>query len=188
MQRLSLGLLLLVLGCHAPPAPSSSSGEPEATLPDGGLEATYPFFGRMKTADPADQEFRESGDFMLARCGCNCWRVLVSQDDGSVRAQFLVHFSWQEHEASAAKVHVLGEDNGTTLSGIVDQNTGLTEGRMLIGPYAMVFAAGRSEEPADKVKTCVMCHVGEAPPWPLPSHHPQYEADPPTCLRCHPVD
>jgi hypothetical protein len=188
MQRLSLGILVFVLGCQAAPTPSSSGGESEEALPIGGLNDTLPYFGRLKTADPTGQGLYESGDFMLARCGCDCWRVLVTQDDGSVRAQFLVHFSWEEEGASAAEVYMLGEDAGTTLRGIVDQDAGVTEGHMLIGPYAMVFAADRSEEPADKVETCVRCHVGEAPPWPLPSHHPQYEADPPTCLSCHPVD
>lgn len=184
MRRAGLGLLTAVLiGCGAPPAANvPSTGAPPIL---DGLEETRPYFGRLKGVDSPD---RELGDIMLALCGCKCWRIMISRDDGAVRTEVLVHFSPQAGREATDTVVMQGGDDGVILNGTVDQVIRSAEGRVLIGPYAMVFSAGRSERPTDQVQTCMVCHVDDEPLRPLPAAHPEFETGPSDCLSCHPVE
>ena len=173
----------ILVGCGSLPFVNMpSTGAPPILH---GLEETRPYFGQLKEAGAPGEEL---GDVMLALCGCKCWRVMVLRDDGAVRTQFLVHFALQGEGESPTEVLVQNEDDEGILRGTVNQDTGLAEGRMLIGPYAMVFAANRSEEDADQVKTCLACHVAEEPLRPLPTGHPEYQTSPPDCLTCHSLE
>ena len=184
MRRAGLGLLTTVLiGCGAPPVANVPSAEAPLILV--GLDQTRPYFGQLKGVDSPD---RELGDVMLAFCGCKCWRVMMSRDDGAVRTQVLVHFNPQAGRESTDTAIMQGGDDGIILNGTVDQVTGSAEGRVLIGPYAMVFSAGRSEQPTHQVQACMVCHVDDEPLRPLPAGHPKYETGPPDCLTCHPLE
>ena len=184
MRLAGLGVLAAVLiGCDVPPAVNAPSTEAPLILE--GLELTDPYFGRFKEVDAPD---REAGDVMLALCGCDCWRVMMLWDDGGVRTQLLVHFSPQSGSESTEEVIMQGQADGAILNGTVDQVAGSTEGRVLIGPYAMVFVAQRSKQEADQVETCTACHFGEEPLWRIPTEHAEYQRDPPDCLTCHSLD
>jgi hypothetical protein len=183
VRHVALALLAVIVGCASSPTVNAPPGG--ATLTSAGLDETRPYVGRLK--DPSSPD-RDLGDFVLAYCGCSCWRVMISRADGTVRTQLLVHFSPQGTSESTAEVVVQGEAEGSIVTGTVNQNTGLAKGRALIGPYAMIFAADRNQERMDQSDTCIMCHLGEEPIWPLPSEHPEYQVAPPDCLSCHPLE
>jgi len=177
---MAVGLVVLA-GCGASSSvgPASDGGaDTYVKLPD-----TQPYFGRLKSVDdPA----ADAGEFMLARCGCMCWRVMIIREDGAVRTQMLVHFRQTPSDAEAGDEYtVVGGAEGATLTGSVWFDEGQTSGRMVLGPYAMVFEAQRSDEEADLVVTCTKGHFGEDPIRRLPADHPPYEESPPNCLKCH---
>jgi hypothetical protein len=178
-----LVLLAVLAGCGAAPTGGGSSDGTSSAVAT--LEETRPFVGRVKEVGNPDQEL---GDFVLAYCGCTCWRALFIHDDGSVRTQLLVHFDPEGDGEATSEVVMEGKAEGGLVSGIVDQSAGLTEGRAVIGPYAMTFAADRNQQEIEQIDTCIMCHFGERPVWTLPTSHPEYLLDPPNCLSCHPLE
>jgi hypothetical protein len=184
MKRMLLGLLVAaVTGCGATPEADAPSSQAPPVM--HGLKEIEPYFGQLREAESPDQEV---GEFMLALCGCDCWRVMMLRDDGTVRTQILVEFSPLAGSQSPDEVVMRGEVDGAILTGTVDQEIGSAEGHALIGPYAMRFAARRSEDEADEVRTCVACHVGAEPIQPLPAQHPGFQLDPPNCLTCHSLE
>ena len=181
-MRYVLAILPIVLaGCGASSSvgPASDGGtDSHAKLPD-----KQPYFGRLKSLDDPTTD---AGEFMLAYCGCTCWRVMIIREDGAVRTQMLVNFRRTSSEAEAdGEYAIVGTAEGATLTGSVWFNEGHTSGRLVLGPYAMVFEAQRSDQEADLVVTCTKCHFGEDPIRRLPADHPAYEESPPNCLKCH---
>jgi hypothetical protein len=181
MTRVLLLALVVLAGCDSASSVRSAPSEPDA--PDVKLPDTRPYFGRLKSLDaPAT----DAGEFMLAYCGCTCWRVMVIREDGAVRTQMLVHFDEPSARGDGENEYrVAGDAEGATLTGSVQFNAGLATGRMLVGPYAMVFEAERGNQEADQVLSCTKCHVGEDPIRVLPLDHPPYQAEPANCLTCH---
>jgi hypothetical protein len=142
-----------------------------------------PYFGRLKSLD---EPALDVGEFMLARCGCECWRAMIIREDGAVRTQILVYFRRTSSQAEAGDEYaIVGAADGVTITGSVWYDEGQTSGRMVLGPYAMVFEAQRSDQEADLVVTCTKCHFGEDPIRRLRADHPPYQESPPNCLKCH---
>ena len=172
----------MVAGCGAAPSGGGSSGD--GAVGSATIDEKLPFVGSLREFGSAKQE---EGQFVLAYCGCTCWRALITRADGTLRRQVLVHFKPESAEDAASTLIMEGEAEAALVTGVVDQNAGVTDGRALIGPYAMIFEADRNQEAISQTDTCVMCHFGEQPVWTLPSYHPDYELEPPNCLGCHPL-
>ncbi len=191
-------LPILTVGCTVLPGvplppgetiviPDNISLPADMTIVPGGIGDTRPYYGRFKTKDSAEQEV---GDFLLASCGCGEWRALASPDDGSPDGSLVVSFYTTGDYVPTGQVVVYGEEEDKALRGIVDQDTGETEGRLQLGANQMLYTATRGEQHTDSAKACVMCHVGEDPVWPMPdTHTTDHQLDPPNCLiSCHEVN
>ncbi len=185
MRYAALLLVLFAVGCGGAPDPTV----PAQTSPQmlGGLSDARPFFGRVSKAISPSQEV---GDFALASCGCGSWRAVVLSDDGHEHTQVDVQFrtaDGTEVLTPSSTVVFSGERSGIAIEGTVNQASGTATGRMRIVQDELVFSAVRSEAHTARTSTCLMCHTGDDPLWPLPSWHPVYQKNPPNCLICHPV-
>jgi hypothetical protein len=114
--------------------------------------------------------------------------VYVARDDGTARGQIEVFFQDNAGVSRSSGFSMTGHASGSTVSGVLEQESGQLTGRLLYGPYAMTFSAERSDDAADKARTCAFCHFGDQPVYTIRADHPEYVADPPNCLTCHPVD
>lgn len=148
----------------------------------GGPAATQPFFGRFRPAEGG----AEVGDFVLASCGCGDWRAVLAADDGTAPEQFPVRFFTAGDYVPTGSVVVYAEEDTRALSGTIDQDQGVVEGRARLDVRRYTFAATRSTDHGAAVRTCAFCHLGADPIWPLPeTHPPDYLRDPTICLDCH---
>lgn len=176
MRRLVPGLLLLAVGCDAvsmlilPP-----DGMPVIA---GGISDTRPYFGRVRVG-------LADGELLIASCGCGDWRALVSPDDGSKATQFAVRFYSASDYVPTGPVTVYGDVDEGALRATLDQDSGLVDGWLRVGPFRTPFQATRGDNHGASAGACARCHTGNDPIYPQPPDHPPFELDPANCLDCH---
>jgi len=182
MRLLFVALLPLLAGCDAwfSVVPKEPPANEKVVI--GGHPNQSPFFGKIERLIDG-----QTGDFLLATCGCGEWRALFQMTDGS-QWQLPVNFYTQTGMAdlnSDAKVY--GREEDRALMGFIQSLDGHltadTERSML--NYRV--DAYRGPTHSDDATTCVRCHVGSNAVFPQPPTHPAFQLDPPNCLSCHTV-
>jgi hypothetical protein len=172
-------VLILMVGCGALQTPTPIPSSPAGVQPIvGGLTDQRPYYGSVESDGGA-------GDFLMATCGCGSWKALMTQPDGT-QWQVPVRF-YTPDGADQPDVTAFGREQKDALLATLYQADGQMDGRAEHGSVAVRISAVRRETHSDDAQTCVRCHAGADPIFPLSSSHPTFTVDPPNCLTCHTV-
>jgi hypothetical protein len=178
MRRVAFVVLTVIAGCGVFPQPLPEEPDPSLRIV-GGIADSRPYFGTVDSAS------NETGEFLLASCGCGEWRVLVADSAG--QRQFPVQFYAGGADPFAEDVTVYGREDDKAILALLRQSSGQASGEVHNAGQMQTFTAQRGEAHTEDARACVRCHVGEDPIWPQPEGHPAFTLDPANCLDCHEV-
>jgi len=182
MKKLAVCALTLVLACNVIPALSPLEEPTDMNIVVGGIADVRPYFGKLTRPITS----QESGNFLLATCGCGEWRILLQNTDGT-QHQFPIQFYTNGDYSPDGLVKIFGSEDDKEALGDIDQAAGDLSGSLDLGSLRYRFSAARGEGHDLEIQACVMCHVGDDPIWPRPPTHPVYVPGVTDCFNCHTV-
>ena len=182
MRYLLVVALPLLAGCEGwfSVVPQSAPANQKVVI--GGLPDQRPFFGKVERMIDG-----QTGDFLLATCGCGEWRALVQMTDGS-QWQFPVNFFTESGLANlSSDAQVYGREEDKAMQGLVQALDGHLTGDTEKGMLNHRVDAFRGDMHGTDITACVRCHVGDDPIYPRPPTHPVYVPGVTNCFDCHDV-
>lgn len=183
MRILLIASLPLLAGCNNwfSVVPKEAPANQKVVI--GGLPDQRPFFGKVERMIDG-----QTGDFLLATCGCGEWRALVQMTDGS-QWQLPVNFFTESGLADlTSDAQVYGREEDKALLGLVQAMDGHLTGDTEKAMFNYRVDAFRGETHTTDITACVRCHIGDDPIFPRPPTHPVYVPGVTNCFDCHEVN